>query len=447
MTPTANLPAWAKPLARPARYKVVHGGRGSAKTWTVATLLVLQSVECPIRVACVREYQRSIQESAKRTIEDSIDRLGLRSHFNIQRDNIYGRNGSHFFFRGMSTSTEEAIRGWEAVDVVWVEEAQRMSQRSREILYPTIRKPGSELWFTFNPRYRTDPVWRDFCTGGSRLGDAVVVKVNHDANPWFPAELERERQLCLIDEPDRYPHIWLGEPDDEGAARKVLPFAMIERCVDAHVRLGLADGIAGRMDVGLDVADSGADRNALVARRGPLILHAESWSSQVLGDTARRADTYCREHGARQLYYDVGGVGAGIRSHLAEMPNREYGAQPVNFGGAVAGPNRTYTYRVSNKDFFARRNAQLAWALRLRAQRTGRLLDGDEVDPDRCLFIARGIPHLETYLAQLSQPEWKEDVSGRVVIDKAPEGALSPDLYDATVLAFASDSRSGLRAD
>ena len=446
MTPTANLPAWAKPLARPARYKVIHGGRGSAKTWTVATLLVLQSVECPIRVACVREFQRSIQESAKRTIEDSIDRLGLRSHFNIQRDNIYGRNGSHFFFRGMSTSTEEAIRGWEAVDVVWVEEAQRMSQRSREILYPTIRKPGSELWFTFNPRYRTDPVWRDFCTGGSRLADAVVVKVNHDGNPWFPKELERERQLCLIDEPDRYPHIWLGEPDDEGAARKVLPFAMIERCVEAYDQVDLSE-LAGRLDVGLDVADSGADRNALVARRGPLILHAESWSSQVLGETARRADTYCRENGARQLYYDVGGVGAGIRSHLAEMPNREYGAQPVNFGGAVAGPNRTYTYRVSNKDFFARRNAQLAWALRLRAQRTGRLLDGDEVDPDRCLFIASDIPHLEMYLAQLSQPEWKEDVSGRVVIDKAPEGALSPDLYDATALAFASDSRSGLRAN
>ena len=348
MTPTANLPAWAKPLARPARYKVIHGGRGGAKTWTVAALLVLRSVECPIRVACVREFQRSIQESAKRTIEDSIDRLGLRPHFNIQRDNIYGRNGSHFFFRGMSTSTEEAIRGWEAVDVVWVEEAQRMSQRSREILYPTIRKPGPELWFTFNPRYRTDPVWRDFCTGGSRLADAVVVKVNHDANPWFPAELERERQLCLIDEPDRYPHIWLGVPDDEGAARKVLPFAMIERCVEAYDQVNLSE-LAGRLDVGLDVADSGADRNALVARRGPLILHAESWSSQVLGDTARRADTYCREHGARQLYYDVGGVGAGIRSHLAEMPNREYGAQPVNFGGAVAGPNRTYTYRVSNK--------------------------------------------------------------------------------------------------
>lgn len=176
------------------------------------------------------------------------------------------------------------------------------------------------------------------------------------------------------------------------------------------------------------------------------MLHAESWSSQVLGDTARRADTYCREHGARQLYYDVTGVGAGIRSHLSEMRDRDYGAQPVNFGGAVAGQKRTFTYRVSNKDFFSRRNAQLAWALRLRAQRTGRLLDGEAVDPDTCLFIDSSIPRLESYLAQLSQPEWKEDTSGRVVIDKTPEDAPSPDLYDATALAFAADSRSGLRA-
>ena len=204
----AQLPAWAKPLTRPARYKVLYGGRGSGKTWTTATLLVLRAAERPLRVACVREYQKSIHESAKRTIEDSIGRMGLGAHFEVQRDYIRGRHGSLFFFRGMSTSTEEAIRGWEAVDAVWVEEAQRMSQRSREILYPTIRKPGSELWFTFNPRYRSDPVWRDFCASSGRLENAVVLKVNHADNPWFPAELEAERLICQRDEPDRYAHIW-----------------------------------------------------------------------------------------------------------------------------------------------------------------------------------------------------------------------------------------------
>ena len=123
----------------------------------------------------------------------------------------------------MSRVTEQAIRGWEAVDRVWVEEAHTMSASSREILYPTIRKPGSEIWFTFNPMRRTDPVWQDFCAASRRLDDAVVIKVNYYDNPWFPDELERARALCLVDEPDRYRHVWLGETDDEGSARQVLP--------------------------------------------------------------------------------------------------------------------------------------------------------------------------------------------------------------------------------
>ncbi len=94
------------------------------------------------------------------------------------------------------------------------------------------------------------------------------------------------------------------------------------------------------------------------------------------------------------------------------MQNRDYGARPVNFGEAVAGPERNYSYRVRNKDFFARRNAQLAWALRLRAQQTARLLDREDVDVGSCLFVSEGIERLESYLAQLSQPEWKEDTAG-----------------------------------
>ena len=217
----------------------------------------------------------------------------------------------------------------------------------------------------------------------------------------------------------------------------------VERCVDVHHKKSLK--LAGRIAVGLDVADSGADKNALVARKGSLILSAESWSSQVLSDTARRADRFCREYGARFLYYDVGGVGAVIRSYLTEMSDRPYGTYPVNFASAATGPKRLYSHRVTNKDFFARRNAQLGWNLRLRAQRTARLVKGEEVDPELCLSIDSSIGNLESYLAELSQPEWDEDLSGRIVIDKTPEDMPSPDLYDATALAFAWDSKNGLR--
>ena len=118
--PTANLPSWAKPLTRPARYKALHGGRRGAKSWTVGQILVLQAAERPLRVACVREHQNSIAESSKQVLEDSIHRLGLSERFILQRDHIYGWNGSHFFFRGLSKVTEQSIRSWEGVDRVWV---------------------------------------------------------------------------------------------------------------------------------------------------------------------------------------------------------------------------------------------------------------------------------------------------------------------------------------
>lgn len=339
----------------------------------------------------------------------------------------------------MSTSTQEAIRGWEAVDRVWVEEAQRMSERSREILYPTIRKPGSEIWMTFNPRYRHDPVYRDFVA--RRRDGAWVRRVNFADNPWLPEEAEAERVACLRDEASRYAHIWLGEPDDEGEARKVLPYALARLCVDAWPdRAPL-----GPVQAGLDVADTGADRNALVLRRGPCVLSVEQWSAGTLGDTARKAHARCAHETAAVLYYDVGGIGAGIRSHLAEIRTRAYAARPINFGSAPEGATRSYTRSMTNADFFARRSSQLGWALRLRAQRTQRLMDGEPVDPDSCLFVSPRLPRLDEYLAQLAQPEVDEDASGRMTLDKRPEDAPSPDMYDATALAFAGDSRYGLR--
>ena len=442
-----RTPHWARLLRRPARYKAMAGGRGSGKTHAAAISLVEEATRRPLRIACVREFQKSIQESAKRTIEHYIEALGLGGQFEIQRDYIRGENGSLFFFRGMSTSTEEAIRGWEAVDRVWVEEAQRMTPRSREILYPTIRKPGSEIWFSYNPRYRSDPIWRDFHVQGERRKQALVITANFNALAavgLFPPELEAERQACLRDEPERYAHIWLGQPDDEGAARKVIPYTLARECVDAWDRR--VDG--GRAYVGLDVADSdgGGDKNAYAVRRGPCLLHAEQWASSDQGATTRRADAACREYAASALYYDRQGVGAGVRTYLREMGTLPYAARGVSFGGKVNGPKVQYTRGVSNEDFFSRVNAQLAWAPRQRALRTRRLMAGEDINPETCLFIDPSIPRLEELLTQISQPEREEDISGRVKIEKCPEDAPSPDLYDAFALSFAFDSRHGLRS-
>lgn len=439
------IPSWAEEWMKPARYKVAYGGRGGGKSWTYGGLLLLEGTQRPLRVACVREVQKSIQDSSKHVIENWIERAGLQGFYQVTRDWIRGKNGTYFFFRGMSTATQEQIRGLEDVDRVWVEEAQRLSKRSQEILYPTVRKPGSEIWMSFNPRYRSDPAYKDFVVEGRP--NAIAKLINYDSNPWFPAELEEERLICLEQEPSRYPHIWLGQPDDEGDTKLLLPYGQISQCVDAHLKVGYK--AEGRVHAGLDVADSGADRSAIVNRRGPLIENARRWHAPSLGVTARRAHEQCVRYGASRLYYDVTGVGAGVRSHLreirAELGGLSYHPEPVSFGGAVTGPDYEFSYRVRNRDYFAHRNSQMAWALHMRMQRTLRLLEGDKINPERCLFISSKIPNLELYLTQLAQPVWDENATGKVVIDKAPENTPSPDLYDATALAFAWDSRSGLK--
>lgn len=476
-----RLPSWSLPLWQPRRYKVLYGGRGSAKSWTVAMLLLCQGMQQKLRIVCLREVQNSLAESSKQVLED-LARDYFPGWWHVTKERLIGRNGTTIAFRGMNAVTTKNIRSLEGVDRFWMEEAQYMSDHSAETLYPTMRKPGVELWLTFNPRYRSDRVWRDFCDDSARAAEACVLFVNFMHNPFWNDELEKERLIFLEDEPDRYAHVWLGEPDDEAAVRKVIPYATAQACVEAWDKWAPANGYTatGRLHAGLDIADTGADFNALVARRGPLVQHVERWTGKrvtVRGDedaeelksrfmeTARRADRWCRDEGVARLYYDVGGLGAPMRSILTEIAKtqgRRYRRNGVLFGGKVEGEDVLFNRQETNADYFHRRKDQLGWALHLRAQRTLRLLDGDKVDPDHCLFIDRngirltgrdGTSGLGRYLNQLSQPEWEENSSGKIVIEKQPkiaEGSTakmkSPDAYDATVLAFAVDSRSGLKA-
>ena len=440
----ATVPMTCIAVASPQR--LFLAGRSlipTHNTWATAAALVKLGYENPMRIACVREFQRSISFSSKWAIEGAIHRHGLGGFYDIKRDWISGKNGTFIFFAGLSSATQEQIRGMESVDIVWVEEAQRMTIASREILYPTIRKPGSQLWFTFNPRYRSDPVWMDFCSGSARETNAYVKKINFMDNRWLSPESDEERRNCLEDEPDRYPHIWLGEPDDEGEAWKVLPYGLLQECVDAWPKRTEV----GRAYVGLDVADSdgGGDKNALALRKGPCLMDVVAWHSSDQGATTRRADRWCAENDAAALYFDTQGVGAGVREALRSMPQQAATARGVHFGGAVTGPEVPYVRNSSNKDHFSRHNAQLAFAVRNRALKTRRLMMGEDINPERCFFINPKIRGLEKILAIMSQPVREEDMSGRVRIDKTPDDAPSPDEFDAALLAFAHDSRFGLR--
>lgn len=212
--PTLHIPTAEvfKPLYVPSRYKAAWGGRGSGKSHDRAGALIDDSLyERGLLSVCIREVQKSLKDSAKRLLESKLAeyRLGEADGFKVFADRIQTPGDGVIIFQGMQDHTAESIKSLEGFKRAWAEEAQTLSARSLSLLRPTIRAPGSELWFTWNPRRKQDPVDAMF-RGGDRPTGSVVVKANWDANPWFPAELEQERLDCLRQQPDQYEHIWEG---------------------------------------------------------------------------------------------------------------------------------------------------------------------------------------------------------------------------------------------
>jgi phage terminase large subunit len=201
------------PLLKPSRYKAAWGGRGSGKSRFFGGLLIDDHYRNPgMRSVCIREVQKSLKESAKRLLEDCLNEFGLGESdgFKVLNDSIKTPGDGIIIFQGMQDHTADSIKSLEGFDRAWVEEAQTLSATSLRMLRPTIRKPGSEIWFSFNPRRKTDPVDM-FLRGEEQPTGAVVVRANWSDNPWFPAELENERLDDLRMNPDQYDHVWEGD--------------------------------------------------------------------------------------------------------------------------------------------------------------------------------------------------------------------------------------------
>ncbi len=208
-----------KPLLYPSRYKAAHGGRGSGKSHFFAEAAVEHALMNPgSRGVCIREVQKDLSQSAKLLIEDKIQSMGVSEHFRCLHDRIETPGGGLIVFKGMQDYNADSIKSLEGFDWAWVEEAHTLTSRSLELLRPTIRKPGSELWFSWNPRSVEDPV-DNFFRSSVLPPDAVVVQANYSDNPFFPDELESERKHDEAANPERYAHIWLGhyEPMAVGA--------------------------------------------------------------------------------------------------------------------------------------------------------------------------------------------------------------------------------------
>ena len=212
-----ELPAWVKDWFDPgtgwlipSRYKIAYGGRGSAKSWTFAELLLLAGKREKHRILCAREYQANIKGSVHKLLSDRISSLSLDFFYRITKEGIIGNNGTEFLFAGIANDPRK-IKSTEGITICWVEEADSVSEVSWEFLTPTIRASGSEIWITFNPNYLDDPTCKRFY-GDKAPDDALVKEVNHDSNPWFTDEMQKEMASDYERDPDRAEHIWGGKP-------------------------------------------------------------------------------------------------------------------------------------------------------------------------------------------------------------------------------------------
>jgi phage terminase large subunit len=209
-TINAQMPAKLAFLFRPGRYKVARGGRGSGKSWGYARALLIVAAKTRCRVLCCREVQKSIADSVHRLLSDQIRSMGLGADYDITRDEIRcRRTGSEFVFAGLANHTVESIKSYEGVTHCWVEEAQSVSKRSWDILIPTIRTEGSEIWITFNPDLDTDETYQRFVVNPPP--GTVSIEMNWRDNPWFPRVLEDERLHCKASNPEDYERIWEGK--------------------------------------------------------------------------------------------------------------------------------------------------------------------------------------------------------------------------------------------
>ena len=240
-----ETPRAFKPLLAPVRYKGARGGRAAAKSHFFAGLTVEESISAKRDIICIREVQKTLRESVKKLIESKIEDMNAGAYFRVMDARIESTLGGVIGFEGMQNHTAESIKSLEGYDRAWCAEAQNISQRSLDILRPTIRKPDSELWFDWNPNFPTDPVDVLLC-GPNPPPETVVVSVTYRDNPWLPDVMKKEIEYDQNYNQDKFAHIWLGGYQEHSEARvfKNWKIEEFERPEGTIYRLGADWGYA-----------------------------------------------------------------------------------------------------------------------------------------------------------------------------------------------------------
>jgi len=275
-----------------------------------------------LRAVCIREVQKDLAQSSKALIEAKLAQceLGEAQGFKIYRDRISTPRDGIIIFQGMQDATAESIKSLEGFTRAWWEEAQGATQHSINLLRPTMRASGAQMWWSWNPRRKADPV--DVMLRGAELPTgASVVRANWRDNPWFTAELEQERVDCLRIQPDQYDHIWEG--DYIGAAAGAY-FARELATAKAEGRIGyVAFDPLLTVRLFCDIGGTGARADAFAC-----------WPAQFVGREIRVRD-----------YYEA--VGQPLAAHLNWLRTKGYGPERAQFWLPHDGASNDKVFDVS----------------------------------------------------------------------------------------------------
>lgn len=336
-----------KMLYRKMRYKILYGGRGSGKSYAVVEALIYYAMTYNVRVLCCREIQKSIKESSYKLIVDMIMSMGLVDEFYITQNSIIcKKTKAEFIFMGLHANVT-SIQSIVDIDICWVEEGQSISTESWKILTPSIRGIGSEIWVSLNPWLPSDVICKNFIE--REHVNSVVVKINYLENPKCPQVLLDEANDMLVNNPDMYEHVWLGDYMKQGS-NNLFKFSEL---LAATKRIGVAkqDGL---VVAGFDVARFGDDSSALVIRNHGRIIFAKKYHNQKIFTTCKQVLEELYKYNVDTVVVDGGGLGAGAVEKLNEI-NTRINLSIVEFSGAFAAQDikllnaRVETYKALAK--------------------------------------------------------------------------------------------------
>lgn len=449
-TATEIFPAYEDYL-QPARFKVAHGGRGSAKTRTFVSILLNNVDYHGWRLVCFREVMKSLEDSVYQEFVDEIERTNRQDDFKILGSSIHSiHSGGVIKFDGLLRNTQK-LKGYAGFDAAWVEEAENVSKDSWKFLIPTLRKEGSEIWVSYNPddplsethqMFVVNPRYPEFMRGKRY---SIVKQINYTDNPRFPQELQDDMELMKAQDHELYRHVYLGEPVGNSDLAIIKPM-WVEAARGAHIKLGLVP--SGGSLAGFDVSDEGPDSNAFIKRYGWLVDHCEEWKDQDPNSAARHVFREAIRMRLDVVNYDNIGVGAGAKGAIREeQAGQSIKVKQPRFNGfaanaAVDQPESFYQPGKLNKDMFLNLKAQAWWLLADRFRNTYDAIHGKPYDSEKLISFDLNLPHLEKLCAELSQPR-REFLNGKVKVESKEamkkRGVISPNLADALVMAFAPE--------